>query len=130
MTEVTCAIIMDGDRVLAARRSAGMPHPLKWEFPGGKIRKGESPGSCIRREIQEEMGVVIRLTEQLDPVVHHYGSGPIRLIPFICTIEAGSISPLEHSAIRWLAPGELDEPDWLDADVGVVRILKKHLSGA
>ena len=52
---VTCAIIERNGLVLAARRSASMHLPLKWEFPGGKIRAGEDPGECLKREIREEL---------------------------------------------------------------------------
>ena len=57
MTEVTCAIIIKAERVLITQRSENMPHPLKWEFPGGKVKAGESPGYCIKREIFEELGL-------------------------------------------------------------------------
>jgi len=129
MTEVTCAVILEGERILATRRSTSMPHPLKWEFPGGKVRTGESPESCIRREIMEELGVTLRLVQPLPPVIHHYGTGPVKLIPFMCTIRKGTIRLREHMDFRWLLPGELDEPDWLDADVEVVRYLMER-SGA
>ena len=43
--------------VLAARRSASMSLPLKWEFPGGKIDNGESPEECLHRELFEELGI-------------------------------------------------------------------------
>ena len=54
MTEVTCAIILRDRHVLITQRSEQMPHPLKWEFPGGKVKEGESVEECIRREIREE----------------------------------------------------------------------------
>jgi len=57
LVEVSCAVIMDGDLVLVTQRSELMPHPLKWEFPGGKLLPGETPEACIIREIREELGV-------------------------------------------------------------------------
>jgi len=127
MTEVTCAIIRRGDLVLATQRGEGMAHPLKWEFPGGKIRPGESPETCITREIQEELGVLLRIEKKLPPVVHRYGGVTISLIPFIGTIGEGHIRLAEHRACRWLSAGELDEADWLEADAELVRFLKVHL---
>ena len=56
---VACAIIERDGLVLAARRSASMSFPLKWEFPGGKIDPGESPQECLHRELLEEMGVSV-----------------------------------------------------------------------
>ncbi|MEZ5001208.1 MAG: NUDIX domain-containing protein [Bacteroidales bacterium] len=54
MIEVTCAVIRNDDNmVLAVQRGNDSDHPLKWEFPGGKRREGESLEECIVREIDE-----------------------------------------------------------------------------
>ena len=127
MMEVTCAVITDGSQVLVTRRSAGMPHALKWEFPGGKIRKGETAEQCIRREIREELGVEIRVERPLPPVVHLYDDRTVRLIPFICHIGSGAISLSEHQEFRWVSCHELEGLDWLDADIGVVRMVKAEI---
>ena len=127
MVEVTCAIIVEDKRVLATRRSPWMPHALKWEFPGGKVKEGETPEYCIRREIREELGIEIRVEQLLPSVTHHYEAWSIRLIPFICHILEGIISLSEHQEYRWIPCIELDELDWLEADVEVVRMLKKRI---
>ncbi len=57
MIVVSCAIIVENNRVLATQRSSGMPHPEKWEFPGGKLKGDESPQASIKREILEELGI-------------------------------------------------------------------------
>ena len=59
--KVTCAIIEQDGKILAARRGERMRLPLKWEFPGGKLHEGESPRECLKREIQEEMGISIEI---------------------------------------------------------------------
>jgi len=64
---VTCAIIERNGLVLAARRSAFMQLPLKWEFPGGKIRAGEDPGECLKREIREELALDVDIAGELTP---------------------------------------------------------------
>jgi 8-oxo-dGTP diphosphatase len=127
MINVACAIIFKGKRVLATRRSSTMPHPLKWEFPGGKLKGSESPGDCIRREILEELGVEIRPLEVIDPVEHHYDTHSVSLIPVICTIVKGFISPSEHLEYRWVGYDELDELDWLEADLEVVDMIRNLL---
>ena len=54
---VTCAVMLRDGRVLLARRSAGQKNAGLWEFPGGKVEKGESDAECLAREIREEFGV-------------------------------------------------------------------------
>jgi len=128
MKQVTCAIIVDKDGILVTQRSEQMPHPLKWEFPGGKLKEGEEAEFCIRREIREELGIEISVEEQLPTVKHLYASTSIELIPFICRHLEGVIELTEHSNFRWIPLGELEQLDWLEADVEVVRTLKEHWS--
>lgn len=123
--EVTCALIMDGEQVLVTQRSEQMPHPLKWEFPGGKLKSGETPEACIVREIREELGIGISVWELLPTVKHSYGRDLIKLIPFICHWEEGEIQLAEHGACRWVRLHDLETLDWLEADVEVVRLLKE-----
>lgn len=54
---VTCAVILRQGHVLLARRAMGQKHAGCWEFPGGKVEKGETDAQCLEREIWEELGV-------------------------------------------------------------------------
>ena len=126
LIEVSCAVIMDGDLVLATQRSELMPHPLKWEFPGGKLKAGETPESCIIREIREELGVEIFVLQLLPSVKHFYSKGAIKLIPFVCTIRQGDIDLSEHRSYRWVHRSELEAIDWLDADIEVVALVNRY----
>ncbi|MDF1574657.1 MAG: (deoxy)nucleoside triphosphate pyrophosphohydrolase [Bacteroidales bacterium] len=126
LTEVSCAIIMDGEMVLVTQRSPEMPHPLKWEFPGGKMKAGETPETCIIREISEELGVEITVRQLLPSVLHNYGHMRIKLIPFVCTIRQGDISLSEHRSYRWVHRSELKQIDWLEADMEVLESLNRY----
>lgn len=55
--QVTCGIILKDGKVLVAQRSEAMSLPLKWEFPGGKIVRGESEEDCLKRELLEELNI-------------------------------------------------------------------------
>lgn len=125
MIEVSCAIIIEKGKVLATRRNMYMPHPLKWEFPGGKLKEGESPESCIVREIREELGLEVNPQRLLSAVIHHYDTQSVKLIPVVCDIVEGVITLAEHSAYRWLACTELDEVYWLEADLGIVEQIRE-----
>jgi len=117
---VTCAIIERDGLVLAAQRSEVMSLPLKWEFPGGKIRQDESPEECLIREIDEEMGVKIIITGPLKLSTHRYPSVTVTLYPFICSLNKEEPVPLEHAVLQWLPLDELHTLDWAEADMPVL----------
>lgn len=127
--DVSCAIIERDGLVLAARRSESMSMPLKWEFPGGKLRPHENAADCLIREIEEELGVDIRILYALPPSDWQYPTFAITLHPFVCAMDAGEIRLAEHKAITWVKPGDLPALDWADADVLVVRSYLQSVAG-
>lgn len=118
---VTCAIIERNGLVLAARRSASMHLPLKWEFPGGKIRAGEDPQDCLKREILEELDLEVDIADQLSPSTHTYPDFIVTLYPFICKVETFRYYLTEHAEAVWLRPDELFSLDWAEADLPVLE---------
>ena len=118
---VACAIIERDGKVLAARRSAVMSMPLKWEFPGGKIMDGETPAECIVRECREELGVTVAVGTSLSPATHRYPSFAVTLYPFRGRIVSGGLTLHEHAALAWLLPAELHTLDWAEADLPVIE---------
>lgn len=100
-----------------------MSHPLKWEFPGGKIEPDETPQSALAREIKEELSVEINILQPLTSVKHDYKNKAIELIPFLAEISSGNIYLTEHQEYRWLHRNELLQLDWAEADVPVVMEL-------
>ena len=122
MIEVTCAIIEHNNKVLVTQRSEMMALPLKWEFPGGKIEKGETAEACLVREILEELHINIRITKQLNTNTHQYSdTKTIKLIPFICELIDGEIKLTEHANFLWLSKSELSNLDWAEADVPILN---------
>lgn len=106
---VVGAAIIDGDRCLAAQRSSEMSVPLKWEFPGGKVRDGETPEAALEREILEELGVTIQVADLLGSGSSSTSSKKIRLDVYTARLVAGDPHPHEHSEIRWVSNDELGE---------------------
>jgi 8-oxo-dGTP diphosphatase len=122
MINVTCAIIRNEENeILVVRRGENTDHPLKWEFPGGKINKGESEEECIIREIAEELSIDIVICSRLIPVEHDYGNKQVRLIPFICDTLDETPVLSEHVEYKWLAGNELQSVDFSEADVHVAK---------
>lgn len=120
MIDVTCAIIVKDNRILATRRARGFHLEGFWEFPGGKIEPGETATSCIIREIREELNVVVEIIKPLIPVEHHYPEKSIRLIPFLCKIASGTIVLTDHSEFLWIKGEEMEILNWATADREII----------
>ncbi|WP_320777256.1 (deoxy)nucleoside triphosphate pyrophosphohydrolase [Streptomyces sp. CRN 30] len=122
MTEpivVVGAALLDGGRLLAARRSAPPELAGRWELPGGKVEPGETPEQALVRELREELGVEARPAERVP------GEWPLKasLVLWVWTAHllAGEPRPLEdHDELRWLTPDEVWDVDWLEQDVPAV----------
>jgi len=106
-----------------------MSMPLKWEFPGGKIREGERPDTCLERELVEEMGIRVSVGAALPTTTHRYPSFTITLYPFVFSIRSGEITLHEHAACAWLAPEELASLDWAEADRPVLESYIEYHGG-
>jgi 8-oxo-dGTP diphosphatase len=110
---VGAAIVRDG-RVLAARRTTPAAAAGRWEFPGGKVEPGETEASSLVREVEEELGVRVRLVRWLDGAQEVGERYLLRVA--VAELERGEPSPTEHDAVRWLTGEELEDVHWLDAD--------------
>jgi len=122
LIQVTCALIEDDDQILCAQRSEKMSLPLKWEFPGGKLENGETLEECLRREIKEELGLDIKILEQLPSNTHKYSDKKvIKLIPFRCSLQTSEIDLKEHLKIEWASIFQLENFDWAEADIPIVQ---------
>jgi len=122
---VLAAIIHDSmGRVLIARRSKGMTRAGYWEFPGGKLKPGETPESGIRREIEEELQMQIEVAETAGIVNHVYPDLNILLIAFHCQMlsEPGELHA--HDKIDWHYVRDLQTDQFSAADRELIRVLQ------
>jgi 8-oxo-dGTP diphosphatase len=118
---VVCGIIERGDLFLTALRGPAQSNANLWEFPGGKIRNGESAEAALIRELHEELDIIISVRTALTPNRNSYPWITIELIPFICTIVRGEPLSREHAEIRWVTQQEAQALQWAQADVAVLR---------
>jgi len=98
--------------------------PLKWEFPGGKIEEGEQPRDAMRRELEEELGIVAEVGIEVRRIVHRYPSGgSVELRFFEVRSYQGELENRIFREIRWVTRQELLGLDFLEADLGLVNEL-------
>lgn len=124
MTTVVAALIECEGRLLICRRRDTDPHPLKWEFPGGKTEPGETLPDALRRELREEL----EIEAQIGPEVTRYefayaGKEPILLVFFAVTKFSGEMRNRVFQEIVWEARAALPSYDFLEGDVAFVKRL-------
>lgn len=123
MTEVAVGILIDAQgRYLLTSRPAGKAYAGFWEFPGGKLETGETVGQALRRELEEEIGIVIGATQVWREAVVDYPHALVRL-SFCKVVDwAGELHMREGQSFRWetlpvscapVLPGALPVLQWL-----------------
>lgn len=117
MTTVVAAVIERDGRVLIAQRRATDPHPLKWEFPGGKVEPGETPEAAVARELAEELAIVVHDTRELMRYEYQYpGRAPILLIFHLVVEFTGEPVNANFAQIQWAPRERLRDYDFLEGD--------------
>ena len=117
MTTVVAAIIQRDGRILIGQRKDLGHHPLKWEFPGGKVEPGETPEAALIRELQEELGIHARIDRELMRYEYQYpGRSRILLIFYRVVDFEGEPQNLDFDQIRWERPERLRDYDFLEGD--------------
>jgi 8-oxo-dGTP diphosphatase len=113
-----------GQILIDRRRRSGAMGGL-WEFPGGKIEKGESVEECIKREINEELGILIEVGKHLITIDHTYTHLRVTLTVHHCRHLTGVPQPLECDEIRWVNLDELDRFAFPQANIQIIAALLK-----
>lgn len=122
MLEVVAGIIEREGRILICRRKANQSHPLKWEFPGGKVEKAESAPDALARELAEELDLRVVTCEEIARYDYTYpGKDPIRLIFLRVTEFGGEPQNLIFEEIRWEIREHLTSFDFLEGDLEFLR---------
>ncbi|MBV9625867.1 MAG: (deoxy)nucleoside triphosphate pyrophosphohydrolase [Acidobacteria bacterium] len=121
---VAAAVIRQSEKILICQRTRHQTMPLKWEFPGGKIEKGEQARHALRRELDEELGIKAVIGDQIARVRHEYGErNRVEIRFFAVHVYTGEIENRIFRDIRWVRPGELSIYDFLEADLEFIKRL-------
>lgn len=119
------AVNESGEPVIFATQRGYGEFQGGWEFPGGKIEVGESPQEALRREIIEELDTEITIGELVDTVEYDYQNFHLSMDCFWCEVLSGNLILKEHEDARWLLKEQLDDVEWLPADITLVEKIKK-----
>ncbi|MCL2680718.1 MAG: (deoxy)nucleoside triphosphate pyrophosphohydrolase [Coriobacteriia bacterium] len=127
-TKAAAAIVVHRRRVLAARRSAGKRYDGWWEFPGGKLEKGEEFDQCCVREIAEELNLAVSIERHFYTVNYTYPEFCLHMECFLCHPQSADfdIRLSAHDDYRWLDRANLYSVKWLPAAFTVLRQLEEE----
>ena len=117
-SRVVGAIIKDGDKYLCMQRprSRYLYISEHWEFPGGKVEKGESDHEALIREIKEEMDWDIYVGKKVGTVICDYPDFSVEITAYLCKPGDGEFKLFERLDYKWLTREELEQLNWTEAD--------------
>lgn len=122
---VVAALIQFDKKLLVCQRRRGGAFELQWEFPGGKVRPGETLESALERELREELNVSARIGREIYRTRHQYSEmqDAVEVVFFVAETDLGKIQNCVFERIEWHAPETLRELDFLEADRGLIELL-------
>jgi 8-oxo-dGTP diphosphatase len=124
MVQVVAAIIEHEGRILIGQRQPAQSHPLKWEFPGGKVEPGESAEQAVKRELMEELDLEVVSAVEIARYPYTYpGKNAIELIFFRITERNGEPRNLIFHDMRWVPQAALAAFDFVEGDTEFIRSL-------
>ena len=124
---VICDNIKEKNKIFATARGYG---ELKggWEFPGGKVEPGETPQQALVREIMEELDTEIKVGEWIDTIEYDYPEFHLSMNCFWCEVINGDLVLKEHEAAKWLTMAQLNDVEWLPADITLIEKIRSVLT--
>ncbi|MBQ9090539.1 MAG: (deoxy)nucleoside triphosphate pyrophosphohydrolase [Alphaproteobacteria bacterium] len=128
MIEISMAVVVHQGKILIAQRKKGKHQEFMWEFPGGKLEKGETLQECVAREFMEEFEKEITVGDFfMDKTFHYADKGDFHLNAFWATCADDTILNLyEHEDVKWVSPAEMDNYTFCPADLPFIEGIKQH----
>lgn len=123
--EVAAGLVFrDGQLLITQRRPQDHLGGL-WEFPGGKREPAETFEQCLRRELQEELGIEVAVGRLIDEISHTYPEKSVHLKFFRCTLVSGEPQPIDCHALAWVTQSQLRDYEFPAADVQLLEMLER-----
>lgn len=127
LVTVSALVLLDQDkRILISERPQGKFMQGFWEFPGGKLEKGENPEICLIREIKEEIGIDLEnfCFSPLIFTLNEYENFNVLLLLYICREWEGIVSPKENQNIKWVFVNKLFDCNLLPGDQKLIPYIQ------
>ena len=126
---VACALVDIDGRVLLAQRPQGKRMAGLWEFPGGKMRAGETPEAALIRELKEELGIDVTQAclAPLSFASHAYDDFHLLMPLYVCRQWDGQIVPQEGQETQWVRPRDMFGLDMPPADKPLIAMLRDNI---
>ncbi len=124
---VACALVNEYGKVLINERPVGKDYAGYWEFPGGKVDKGETPEEAIIRELKEEINIDVTgsCLAPLSFTEKQYDNYYVVVLLYVCRRWNGHIMPMEKQELAWVSPKEIDNFNLLPADKSFFASLRE-----
>ena len=121
--EVAVAVILKDQQILLAKRPEGKKHAGLWEFPGGKFEQGEGLEQALKREIEEELGILVLAHEELMDIAHEYADYSVLLRVALVTDFSGRPFGKENQEVAWVPFDSLNSYAFPEANTPILAKL-------
>ena len=116
MITVLAGVIVKENKILIGRRAPNEKAPGLWEFPGGKLEDGESHHECLKRELEEELGIDAEIGPLFSEYVYKYHHVAYQIYFYRIDEFSGELQYNSHDILEWVTPDQFDDYDFLPGD--------------
>ena len=121
--EVAVGVIVKENKVLIAKRAIHQHQGNLWEFPGGKIHSNETAIQALKRELAEEVQIIVQQADELMTIEHHYLDKAVKLHVYLVKEFSGIAKGLESQPIKWVAIDKLKNYEFPVANQAIIERL-------
>jgi 8-oxo-dGTP diphosphatase len=128
LVHVAVGVVLRGTQVFISLRADNAHQGGKWEFPGGKVEANETVLDALRRELQEEIGILVQSSEPLLVIEHDYGDKLVKLDVHSVSAFNGEPEGKENQQTRWVEVSALEASEFPAANVAIIDALQQKYS--
>ena len=128
LVHVAVGVVLRGTQVFISLRADNAHQGGKWEFPGGKVEANETVLDALRRELQEEIGILVQSSEPLLVIEHDYGDKLVKLDVHAVSAFGGEPEGKESQQTRWVEVSALEAGEFPAANVAIIDALQQKYS--